>query len=275
MKRRTAANKGGGLAGLPPLLATSACTNKEEFWALFQSCFKIGKAKFLSVIILALILGGCSTDPQTVKRVPRLPSAEDGQPADTDRAQEPEEEKEGDAELPAEISEAIEKTKQEPAFEIDLTNFKERLLRLDTDEVSELLGAPNFERTEPPAKIQQYRSNLCIVDIFFFDDEGDLTVDYVDVRGRKVETVDEKKCFANILKAVHEDPQQEPHEDLGPRAPAGEEPEEGSDEDQDPEQPALDAKKVPDLELDTKPDQKPSPAEKSGDATIYWIIKAA
>jgi hypothetical protein len=169
----------------------------------------------LGVVVLALLLSACAVDQPSLKRIPR--SADDQQDQ-TARAAEngaPAQQQAGQpaalADSPESLTEPVEGEsasavpgdapvlEQEVASrEIDLENFKERLAGLEADEVSELLGPPSFERSEPPAKIWQYRAEKCVVDVFLYDD-GDLTVDFVEVRGRDNAEVDEKACFASVL----------------------------------------------------------------------------
>ena len=89
--------------------------------------------------------------------------------------------------------------KQPDNIQINLMNFKERLVGLNSLEVRELLGTPKFKRNEHPASIWQYQSTVCLVDIFLFTQKNALTVDHVEVRSKNIQKVDEKICFASIL----------------------------------------------------------------------------
>ena len=86
-------------------------------------------------------------------------------------------------------------------LEIDLTNFKDRLSTLSDAEVVELMGPPQFERFEPPARIWQYRTPFCVVDLFLYDDGGGFTVEYVNLRMRGAgrNKLNDRKCFASII----------------------------------------------------------------------------
>lgn len=174
------------------------------------------RLSILASIAAILFLSACAFDPSTIVRTPRTPEAaeagakgSDAQPGDagTKAAQE----------LPPEVTDAFEKPEQIAAVEIDLTNFKERLLGLDDQEITELLGKPKFERNEPPARIWQYQSNECFVDLFLFSQDGDITVDHVEVRGKQVEKIDENVCFASILNAANGG--EAPAKPVGPLAP--------------------------------------------------------
>ena len=86
-------------------------------------------------------------------------------------------------------------------IEINLKNFKNRLVSIDGNSVIKLMGLPEFERAEPPAKIWQYRTSACVVDVFLYYNDGGFVVEHVDLRGREHgrAEVDERLCFASII----------------------------------------------------------------------------
>jgi len=86
--------------------------------------------------------------------------------------------------------------------EIEFANFRKRLLGLDAEEVMGLLGVPAFRRYEPPAEIWQYRTLVCVVDVFLYQSEGNFGVEYVETRGRDKTEVDEKACFGSVLNKI-------------------------------------------------------------------------
>ncbi len=85
---------------------------------------------------------------------------------------------------------------------IDLLNFKERLGTLSGAEVVKLIGSPEFTRIEPPARIWQYRSLVCVVNIFLYDNGGVWAVEYVDLRAREAASndINETYCFESIIR---------------------------------------------------------------------------
>ncbi len=158
------------------------------------------RANFLSAFLLVGLLAGCAFDPPTIQRTPREAAgtennaksrlaARKGTPGSTASA--PGAAAAGELGVPGD---------EVAALEVDLTNFKERLIGLDSDEIGDLLGTPGLERAEPPALIWQYRHTSCTVDIFMFDDGGGATVDHVEVRAGQGAAVDEKACFASLLR---------------------------------------------------------------------------
>ncbi len=163
------------------------------------------QAAHLAIIAIIFFLSACALDPSTIVRTPRVAEsaeAKSGDPAE-ENTKDGQPTDESEQELPPEITAAVEKPEQIAAVEIDLTNFKERLLGLDGEEITELLGKPKFERSEPPAQIWQYQSSECFVDLFLYEEAGDLTVDHVEVRGKQVEKTDEKICFTSLLKTAN------------------------------------------------------------------------
>ncbi len=177
----------------------------------YGTSFKSGFA----LVALTLLLSACAVDPAGLKRVPRPAGDQQDQTARATEGGAPAQRGEAAEQSPVSPESLTEPVESDPApavpgdapaseqevtsREIDLENFKERLAGLEADKVSELLGPPSFERVEPPAKIWQYRAEKCVVDIFLYDDDGDLTVDFVEVRGRDSAEVDKRACFASIL----------------------------------------------------------------------------
>ena len=80
-----------------------------------------------------------------------------------------------------------------------LSFSKNDLIGLTSFEVIEILGAPKLQRAEKPGSIWQYQSNLCLLDIFFFKENSDLIVDYVETRGKTIKKTNASECFSNIL----------------------------------------------------------------------------
>jgi hypothetical protein len=155
----------------------------------------------LALAVCAVALTACAWDPPTIERTPREAAgtessaksrlaARKGVPQNGTASSGPPGEK---LEVPG---------TEMAALEVDLTNFKERLIGLDSDEINDLMGTPGLERAEPPALIWQYRHQICTVDIFMFDDGGGATVDHVEVRPTAGGSVNEKECFTALLRNV-------------------------------------------------------------------------
>jgi hypothetical protein len=70
---------------------------------------------------------------------------------------------------------------QSPAAAVPLLA---RFHNLSTDAVAALVGEPDFRRVEPPAELWQYRTEDCVVDLFFYGDGKDRRVVLADARGR-------------------------------------------------------------------------------------------
>ena len=83
---------------------------------------------------------------------------------------------------------------------IDVSGLKNRLVGMDGAEIIKLMGSPDFRRLEPPARIWQYRTMLCIVIIFLYETDRTVTAEHVESLGQNNTNVDEDKCFRSILK---------------------------------------------------------------------------
>lgn len=154
----------------------------------------------LVLAVAATALTACAWDPPTIERTPREaagtePSAKSRLAARKGTVQS------GTAASGA-TGEKIDVPGDMAALEVDLTNFKERLIGLDSDEINDLMGTPSLERAEPPALIWQYRHQVCTVDIFMFDDGGGSTVDHVEVRPTGGTNANDKECFTALLRNV-------------------------------------------------------------------------
>ena len=155
--------------------------------------------EYLSLVVISALLGACTLDHETLQRV----AIETREETRTDLLR--------DAPVGDQRAEPVEPAKkvgeegeeqEATSLEINLTNFKDRLANLSGAEVFELMGPPEFERFEPPARIWQYRAPLCVVDLFLYDDGGGPTVEYVNLRmrGAEPDKLNDRKCFASTIR---------------------------------------------------------------------------
>lgn len=84
-------------------------------------------------------------------------------------------------------------------IKLDLSNLRIRLLGWDEYGIMELLGFPSFKRSEPPAIIWQYRSQVCILNVFLYKKGEELNTKYIAFRGRIQDSVEDETCFKSIL----------------------------------------------------------------------------
>ena len=84
-------------------------------------------------------------------------------------------------------------------IKIDLSNLSIRLLGWDEYGIKELLGFPSFKRSEPPAIIWQYRTQVCILNVFLYKNGEELETKYIASRGRIQDSVEDETCFKSIL----------------------------------------------------------------------------
>ena len=90
---------------------------------------------------------------------------------------------------------------EEEHLNIDVSGLKHRVLGMDGTEIIKTLGFPIFRRLEPPAKIWLYRTTVCVVNIFLYETDREVTAEYVEFLGQnKINNTDEDGCFRSILK---------------------------------------------------------------------------
>ena len=155
--------------------------------------------EYLSLVVISSFLGACTLGPETIERV-AIETPEETRTNLTSAAA-VEDQRAGPVEPAKKVREEGEE-QEAASLEIDLTNFKDRLASLSDAEVIELIGPPEFERLEPPARIWQYRTPLCVVDLFLYDDGGGPTVEYVNLRmrGAEPDKLNDRKCFASTIR---------------------------------------------------------------------------
>ena len=83
---------------------------------------------------------------------------------------------------------------------MDVSGLKHRLVGMDGSEIIRTMGFPVFRRLEPPARIWQYRTMICIVNIFLYETDQRVTAEYVESLGQNNKNADEDECFRSILK---------------------------------------------------------------------------
>ena len=159
----------------------------------------------LYLVAIAAFLGACTPGPETLKRVAIEAPKEIR--AGLTRDVGVENHKVEPVEPAKKVGEEGE-NREVANLEIDLTNFKDRLSTLSGAEVIELMGRPEFERFEPPARIWQYRTQFCVVDIFLYDDGGIFAVEYVNLRmrGPGRNKFNDRACFASITQKPAQHP---------------------------------------------------------------------
>ena len=84
-------------------------------------------------------------------------------------------------------------------FKITLGKLKNKLVGLDTNELTALLGEPKFVRVEFPGRIWQFQSTICFIDLFLYKKEGEFVATHVEARSNKVKKIDSAACFSSIL----------------------------------------------------------------------------
>jgi len=75
----------------------------------------------------------------------------------------------------------------------------QQFVSLNIHELSKLLGAPNLVRRDGNAEVWQYQASQCTLDIFLYEDNANLQVKYVDLRG-DADDAGNRQCMADILR---------------------------------------------------------------------------
>jgi hypothetical protein len=72
------------------------------------------------------------------------------------------------------------------------------LVGLDSNAIERRLGSPALRRRDAPAELWQYRSPLCVMDLFLYSDGGSFRVTHVELHSRSVEQVQAPSCLASF-----------------------------------------------------------------------------
>ena len=74
-----------------------------------------------------------------------------------------------------------------------------RLLRMRDGQVSDILGQPGFVRRDATARVWQYRTPACVLDLFLYDEAVGYRVVYYEFRPTNGDAVSVPDCFENLL----------------------------------------------------------------------------
>jgi hypothetical protein len=79
----------------------------------------------------------------------------------------------------------------------------DQLFGLAHAELTDLLGAADFDRLDGPAEILQYRDGTCVLDVFLYRDSADapFRVTYVEARGLDMSKVAGDDCLRSLRAA--------------------------------------------------------------------------
>jgi hypothetical protein len=72
------------------------------------------------------------------------------------------------------------------------------LVGLDSAAIEQRLGTPALRRRDAPAELWQYRSPLCVMDLFLYSENGSFKVTHVELHSRSVEQVQAPTCLASF-----------------------------------------------------------------------------
>jgi hypothetical protein len=74
-----------------------------------------------------------------------------------------------------------------------------RLLRMRDGQLSNILGRPGFVRRDATARVWQYRTPACVLDLFLYDEAAGYRVVYYEFRPTNGDAVSVPDCFENLL----------------------------------------------------------------------------
>lgn len=75
-----------------------------------------------------------------------------------------------------------------------------RLLDLGRPDLSAILGKPSFVRRDMSAEVWQYRTELCVLDLFLYEINQSVAVTYYEFRSRREQEVARDECFVTLLR---------------------------------------------------------------------------
>ena len=77
------------------------------------------------------------------------------------------------------------------------------LQNLNSNQVLDLLGTPNFKRTDKPAEVWQYSANSCTLDLFLYEnlDTDVRSVVHYEVRLKPGQIITKNQCFEIVIKS--------------------------------------------------------------------------
>lgn len=79
----------------------------------------------------------------------------------------------------------------------------DKLIGLDAQQVTSLLGPADFRRADGPAEILQYRAQGCLLNVFLYRDAGpeDYRVQHVEARGPQLSKVSPDACIVDVMQS--------------------------------------------------------------------------
>lgn len=78
-----------------------------------------------------------------------------------------------------------------------------QLTGLGPAQLHELLGPPQFKRTDGSARLMQYRNDACVLDVFVYENRatGEARVQHVQARDHGLRGMSETTCLAALLRS--------------------------------------------------------------------------
>lgn len=92
--------------------------------------------------------------------------------------------------------------KPEPRMAVKIDDDPGRLIGLDMNSLTGLLGTPGFTRRDPPAQLWRYRNKGCILDLFLYETRKQKSVSIVrhfEARSLSKTNMTARRCLRALL----------------------------------------------------------------------------
>lgn len=73
------------------------------------------------------------------------------------------------------------------------------LIGLGPQQIGEALGVPELQRHEPPAEIWQYRTQICVFDLYLYEEEDGNRAAHYEARSPSNGTIDPAACLGSVV----------------------------------------------------------------------------
>ena len=75
-----------------------------------------------------------------------------------------------------------------------------RLMNLAQQDLTHILGTPGYQRREAGAKVWQYQTASCVLDVFLYAAANTFRVTYFEFRPADSQAIDSQACFEELLR---------------------------------------------------------------------------
>ncbi len=155
------------------------------------------RGRILGAVLLAALVTGCEGLPLPLPFITAAQPESQTEASEAPGAATPQPKTQPEAEIATETATETAALAPEPVIDDDPA----RILGLDPNKLTEILGRPELTRREPPAEIWQYRGESCVFDVFLYEEAGLVRVTYLEARDASARRVAERSCLNRLLRA--------------------------------------------------------------------------